>query len=87
MADGGFEAVGEIGDEGENDESAGEEKDGAGRAAEMPLESPAEAEVGLGLFAADDAEDDVVNDVREDHGGAEEEDGEEPAVWGSGGDR
>ncbi len=66
---------------GENDEGAGEEKDGAGRVAEMTLESPAEADVGLGGFAAGDAEDDVVDEVGEHQGGAEEEDGEEPAVF------
>ena len=76
-----FEAVGKIGDEGENDEGAGEEEDGAGRAAEMFLESPAEADVGLGRFAAGDAEDDVVDEIGEHQGAAEEEDREEPAVF------
>ena len=80
LADDVFDAVGKIGDKGENDESAGEKKDGAGRAAEVTLETPAEPDVGLCRFAAGDAEENVVDEVRQHQGGAEEEDREEPAV-------
>lgn len=80
--------VWDVGDCGQGYEGAGEEEDGAGWAAEMFLQTPAEGG-GLGLFAADDAEEDVVDEVREDQRSAEEEDGEEPAVaevevWGHG---
>jgi hypothetical protein len=79
LADDVFEVVGKIGHGWQDAEQDGEEEDGAGRAAEMLLQSPAEMG-GLGLFAADEAEEDVMDEVREDQRPAEEEDGEEPAV-------
>ena len=68
---------GRSGSEGKNKHEAGEDEDGAGGMAEIPLQAPAEG--GL-FFAAEDAEEDVVDNVRTDDGRADEEDDEEPAV-------
>src|SRR5580704_10886681 len=47
--------------------------------AEIALQSPADA-FALSLFAAQDAEQNVVHHIRDDDGGAKQKDGEEPAV-------
>jgi hypothetical protein len=79
LAEGALEAIGQPWDGGENDEEAGEKEDGARGMAEVALESPAEA-FAFGLFAAKNAEQDVMHHVGKNEGGAEEKDGEEPGV-------
>jgi hypothetical protein len=79
LADDVFDVVGKAGNGGQNEEETGDEEDGAGGVAEIALHAPAEALIAL-FSAAQDAEEDVVDEVGEDDGGAEEKDGEEPSM-------
>ncbi len=80
MAEGAFESGGKVGSGREHDEQAGNEEDGAGGVAEIPLHASPLQGSGFRLFAAQYAKQDVMHNVREDDDGTEQKDSEEPGV-------